>query len=535
MLAAGVIEQGDGAWGFPAVLVKKKDGEVRFRVDYRALNTVKRKDVYPLPRIDETLEALGGALLFSTLDLKAGYWGLTWITCLVYLDDIILYTRGGIERHIVELACVLERLTEAGLTLKLKKCVFATRKTEYLGHALSSDGVRPLERLVSAARQFPQPRDEIEVKRLAHLVGYYRRFIENFGSVMAPMTKLLRKSLDWDWPEAQQMAFEHVKMMLTTQPLQIYPDFNLPFRVVTDVSTIGLGACLTQDRGDGRQPVASASDESNAATTSPAWSTTATAGVGSATTTTAMRTVMGGEQSSSPNVRTTTRMTGTATVADHENTVSMGTRRSTRRCTGTPTMTKQTRDTNLSVVQEQHERRGDIDTSVGLGVEQAALVRRSPDVDEAAHADDETRPLEQTTKPLAPMMSGARREQAGAVRNERAARKQIRTSRGVNTKRYTTSTTAISMSRSEALRRTPAESREVRADRLMELHDENPSGSANPTMRTRREQPTVSTTANEELRTTEATGLTSRSTTTEAERSRTNDGDSAEQRATARK
>ncbi|KAE9064232.1 hypothetical protein PF010_g28689 [Phytophthora fragariae] len=74
MLAAGVIKEGDGAWGFPVVLVKKKDGEVRICVDYRALNKVTRKDVYPLPRIDETLEALGGALLFSTLDLKAGYW-----------------------------------------------------------------------------------------------------------------------------------------------------------------------------------------------------------------------------------------------------------------------------------------------------------------------------------------------------------------------------------------------------------------------------------------------------------------------------
>ncbi|KAE9330341.1 hypothetical protein PF001_g455 [Phytophthora fragariae] len=141
MLQAGVIKEGNGAWGFPVVLVRKKDGEVRFCVDYRALNKITKKNVYPLPRIDETLAALGGAQLFTTLDLRAGYWqigvapadrdmkaftikrglyrfdrmpfslinvpstfqrmingvlrGLTWSMCLVYLDDIVVYTKGA--------------------------------------------------------------------------------------------------------------------------------------------------------------------------------------------------------------------------------------------------------------------------------------------------------------------------------------------------------------------------------------------------------------------------------------------------------
>lgn len=305
MLAAGVIEEGNGAWGFPVVLVRKKDGEVRFCVDYRALNKVTHKDVYPLPRIDETLEALGGALWFTTLDLKSGYWqirmadgdkpktafttkqglyqfvrmpfgltnapstfqrmmnsvlrGLTWVTCLVYLDDIVIYTRGGIERHVLELACVLERLSIAGLTLKLKKCRFATQRMEYLGHELSCEGVRPLERLVSAVREFPRPKDAAEVKRFVHLAGYYRRFVQGFGSIMAPLTKMLRKDADWEWASTQEAAFEHIKLVLTSKPLLIYPNFHLPFRVVTDASKIGLGACLMQDNGQGWQPVAYAS------------------------------------------------------------------------------------------------------------------------------------------------------------------------------------------------------------------------------------------------------------------------------------
>ncbi|GMF43591.1 unnamed protein product [Phytophthora fragariaefolia] len=283
MLSAGVIEHGEGAWGFPVVLVRKKDGSVRFCVDYRSLNSVTRRDVYPLPRIDETLESLGGARLFTTLDLRSGYWqirvaeedrdktafmikrglyrfrrmpfgltnapatlqplmngvlrGLTWMTCLVYLDDIIIFTKGGIEQHVIELAGVLERLRTAGLSLKLKKCTFATTSMEYLGHHLSNKGVQPAE----------------------------RKFIAVFGSIVEPMTRLLKKDVQWGWSEAQEFAFERVKMLLTTRPLLLYPNFELPFRLVTDASKVGLGACLMQDHGYGWQPIAYGSKVNSAA------------------------------------------------------------------------------------------------------------------------------------------------------------------------------------------------------------------------------------------------------------------------------
>jgi hypothetical protein len=185
--------------------------------------------------------------------------GLTWTTCLVYLDDIVVYTRGGIERHILELACVLERLSAAGLTLNLKKCVFAARSMEYLGHELSSEGVRPLDRLITAVQDFPRPTDAVEVKRFVHLASYYRRFVRGFGAMMAPLTKLLRKATTWEWGDLQENAFEQVKAELTTKPLLLYPDFQLPFRLVTDASKVGLGSCLMQDHGRGWQPVAYAS------------------------------------------------------------------------------------------------------------------------------------------------------------------------------------------------------------------------------------------------------------------------------------
>ncbi|OWZ16805.1 hypothetical protein PHMEG_0009349 [Phytophthora megakarya] len=196
----------------------------------------------PLPRIDETLESLSRALLFTTLDLRYGYWQMrvadtdndkTAFT--TRSDDIIVFTWGAIERHVLELATVLEQLSIPGLTLKLKKHVFATTSLEYLEHELGRDGVLPLEWLVAAVLDFPQPKDETEVKRFVHLAGYYRRFI-----------------MDND---ARQTTFSAVKNILTTRPLRLaYPIFSVSFRLETDANKTGLGSCVMQDGGSGWRP-----------------------------------------------------------------------------------------------------------------------------------------------------------------------------------------------------------------------------------------------------------------------------------------
>ncbi|GMF43977.1 unnamed protein product [Phytophthora fragariaefolia] len=117
------------------------------------------------------------------------------------------------------------RLVQAGLTLKLKKCRFTATSMEYLGHQLSSEGVRPLDRLVSAVQEFPRPKDAVEAKRFVHLAGYYRRFVEGFGSLTAPITKLLRKDVEWEWTPSQEFALEYVKKVLTSKPLLVYQSF----------------------------------------------------------------------------------------------------------------------------------------------------------------------------------------------------------------------------------------------------------------------------------------------------------------------
>ncbi|GMF51199.1 unnamed protein product [Phytophthora fragariaefolia] len=249
MLSAGVIEPGEGAWGFPVVLLRKKDGSVRFCVDYRALNNITRKDVYPLPRIRNARIARWSTAIYD--------FGPT-IRILANPHDIIIFTKGSIEQHVIELADVLERLRAAGLSLKLK---------EYLGHHLSDKGVQPAERLVQSVRDFPRPSDTTEVKRFVHLASYYRKFIAAFGTIVEPLTRLLKKDVPWEWSEVPEFAFERVKMWLTTRPLLLYPNFELPFRLVTDASNVGLGACLMQDHGRGWQPIAYGSKVNSTAET----------------------------------------------------------------------------------------------------------------------------------------------------------------------------------------------------------------------------------------------------------------------------
>ena len=186
MLEQGIIEPNDSPWTFPTVLVTKRDGSIRFCVDYRKLNSLSRKDSYPLPCIDETLNTLGGNKLFCTMDLHSGYWqvnmeeadkpktafrtwkglcqfkvmpfgisnspstfqrlmdkvlrGLQWEKCLVYLDNIIVFGKTFSET-LDNLRCVMQRLKAVNLKLKTSKCQWFRQSVKYLGHIVSKDGI----------------------------------------------------------------------------------------------------------------------------------------------------------------------------------------------------------------------------------------------------------------------------------------------------------------------------------------------------------------------------------------------------------
>ena len=298
MLAQDVISPSSSPWASPIVLVKKKDGRTRFCVDYRKLNHLTRKDAYPLPRIDDTLNTLAGSKWFSTLDLISGYWqveldqqtrektafctpeglfefnvmpfglcnapatfqrlmdlvlaGLQWSQCLVYLDDVIVMGRTFSE-HLQNLSSVFSRIREASLKLKPAKCAFLQPEVHYLGHIVSGDGVATDPSKVEKVKTWPTSTSTKETQSFLGFASYYRRFIRNFAQIAKPLHKLAERNVAFRWTEECQAAFDELRQKLCSAPVLAYPDFKKSFILDTDASDTGIGGVLSQLDDDGRE------------------------------------------------------------------------------------------------------------------------------------------------------------------------------------------------------------------------------------------------------------------------------------------
>ena len=316
MLDAGVICPSNSPWCNAVVLVRKKDGSLRFCIDFRKLNSLTVKDSHLLPCICETLESLAGAAHYSTFDMNSGFWQvpmdkeskqytaftlgsmdlyecesmpfglcnapptfqrlmqnclgeLNLTYCLIYLDDVIVFSDTP-EEHLRRMRVVFDRLHEHSLKLKPSKCEVFKSEINYLVHHVSQKGVLPLKKNLESIAQCPPPDTYTKVKSFVGLVGHYRHFIKGFAKIAAPLYDLTsgdnkdKKSEHVDLsPEACE-AFDRLKAACLQAPILSFPDFNKLFLLETDASGRGLGAVLSQKQADGHyHPIAYASHVMN--------------------------------------------------------------------------------------------------------------------------------------------------------------------------------------------------------------------------------------------------------------------------------
>jgi hypothetical protein len=307
MLKKGVIKKSTSPWASPVVLVPKKNGKIRFCIDYRDLNKITEKDVYPLPKIDDMLDTFNGSKWFTSIDLASGYWqiemdeedakktafitgeglyewkvmpfGLTnapgtfqrmmhevlgdliYTKAPVYIDDVNIHSK-TFTQHLQDIDEVFSKIQKAGLKLRLDKCKFCFGEIEFLGYVIGRDGIKTDEKKIEKIKNYPKPRTVTELKGFLGLASYYRRFIKDFSSIAKPLNDL-QKDLEYKkdvkqkiqnqsieitkkWKEDQEKSFETLKEKLCTTPVLAYPDFEKDFILHTDASGFALGAVLSQ-------------------------------------------------------------------------------------------------------------------------------------------------------------------------------------------------------------------------------------------------------------------------------------------------
>jgi Reverse transcriptase (RNA-dependent DNA polymerase)/RNase H-like domain found in reverse transcriptase/Retroviral aspartyl protease len=316
LLQKGLIEPSSSPYGAPVLFVSKPDGSLRMCIDYRALNKITVKNRYPIPRIDDLLDQLNGAKVFSSLDLMSGYWqlrmdpadvpktafrvpqghyqwkvlpfGLTNAPakfqstmntilapligkcCLVYLDDILIFSRTA-EEHEQHLRQVFALLRHYKFYCKLSKCDFNKAEVKYLGHIVGADGIKVDPAKVATVASWPTPQNAHDIRQFLGLANYFRRFIQGFASLTAPLTALLKGHTSakkgkpakappvrphpkkpatvpapFIWTTECQEAFDSIKWSLTHAPVLAAPILGDPFTIICDASQKGIGALLLQ-------------------------------------------------------------------------------------------------------------------------------------------------------------------------------------------------------------------------------------------------------------------------------------------------
>jgi len=301
LLKKKFIKQSKSPFGAPVLFVKKPNKPLRLCIDYRALNALTIKNSYNLPRIDDLFDQLRGAKYFSKIDLRSGYhqirikeadrektgfncryghyqfnvlpFGLTNAPAtfmhlmndtfkhqldrfvIVYLDDILIYSK-SLDEHKVHVREVLQILQKNKLFAKPTKCEFFVEQVSFLGHTISGEGVKMMHDKVEAIVKWPVPENVDDLRCFMGTSGFYRKFIDNFSRITAPLSNLLKLKAKWNWSDNHQVCFDELKRLFTTEPVLILPDPNKSYTIFTDASNYAIGAVLMQDHGRGLQPIA---------------------------------------------------------------------------------------------------------------------------------------------------------------------------------------------------------------------------------------------------------------------------------------
>jgi len=294
-----IIEPAASPWASNLVIVTKKDGSLRMCVDYRGVNLQTKKDSYPLPRIADCLDALGSASYFSTFDLRSGYFqigmddedkdktaflsrrgsfrftsmpfglcnapstfqrlmdstlvGLNYEICLVYLDDIILFSH-TVEEHLIRLCILFDRLRKANLKLKPSKCHLLQKEVKFLGHVISAGTVATDPEKTEKVASWARPQNVTEVRSFLGFASYYRRFLHRFSEIATPLYVLTGKNAKFIWSDECEKAFQTLKNNLVASPVMAMPQDIGEYRLDTDASNIAIGAVLSQMQ-DGEEKV----------------------------------------------------------------------------------------------------------------------------------------------------------------------------------------------------------------------------------------------------------------------------------------
>ncbi|KAG9194056.1 hypothetical protein G6011_04091 [Alternaria panax] len=295
-LKKGFIRPGSGPMASPILFVKKPNGKWRLCVDFRRLNSVTRKNRYPLPLITELMDRLQGAKWFTKFDVREGFHririkeGHEWMTAFktkyglfeytvmpfgltnapatfqsvinnalheylgifvtAYIDDVLVYSSGTLEEHVEHVKKVLRKLKEYKLYLQPGKCEFHTKETEYLGFIISTEGVKMNPKKTAAVQEWPTPKTVKDVQSFLGFANYYRKFIKDYSKITTPLSEITKKEIGFKWNEEHQEAFDRIKQIFLEAPVLEMYDPKRGTRVETDASDYALGAVLSQQCPD---------------------------------------------------------------------------------------------------------------------------------------------------------------------------------------------------------------------------------------------------------------------------------------------